>query len=160
MEQYAKQLVEALASANKKIAAAESCTGGLIAKQMTDLAGSSAVFRGGIVSYTDEVKANVLGVPQEQLKEYGAVSPQVAEAMARGAKAALGCDIAVSTTGVAGPDSDDRNNPIGLVYLGLAWEDQCIVQEFHAGQVSRERVRRMSAQRALDLLRRHLTDLL
>ena len=139
---------------------AESCTGGLIAKQMTDLAGSSAVFRGGIVSYTDEVKANVLGVPQELLKEYGAVSPQVAEAMARGAKAALGCDIAVSTTGVAGPDSDDRNNPIGLVYLGLAWEDQCIVQEFHAGQVSRERVRRMSAQRALDLLRRHLTGLL
>lgn len=142
------------------LGSAESCTGGLIAKLMTDLPGSSAVFRGGVVSYTNEVKAGVLGVPQALLDQYGAVSPQVAEAMARGAKAALGCDLAVSTTGVAGPDSDGRGNPVGLVYLGLAYGDQCVVREFHAGKVARERVRRQSAQTALDLVRRYLTGLL
>ncbi len=141
------------------VGTAESCTGGLLAKLLTDLPGSSAVFRGGVVSYTNGVKAGLLGVPQDLLDRYGAVSPQVAEAMARGAKAALGCDIALSTTGVAGPDADDRGNPIGLVYLGLAWGDQCRVTEFHAGPVERERVRRQAAQTALDLLRRHLTGL-
>ncbi len=139
---------------------AESCTGGLVAKYMTDLPGSSAVFRGGVVSYTDGVKAAVLGVPRDLLDRYGAVSPQVAEAMARGAKAALGCDIAVSVTGIAGPDTDDRNTPVGLVYLGLAYEDQCHIKEFRAGHVARERVRRQSAQTALDLVRRYLTGLL
>ena len=141
------------------VGTAESCTGGLLAKLLTDLPGSSALFRGGVVSYTNGVKAGLLGVPQDLLDRYGAVSPQVAEAMARGAKAALGCDIALSTTGVAGPDADDRGNPIGLVYLGLAWGDQCQVTEFHAGPVERERVRRQAAQTALDLLRRHLTGL-
>lgn len=141
------------------VGTAESCTGGLLAKLLTDLPGSSAVFRGGVVSYTNGVKAGLLGVPQDLLDRYGAVSPQVAEAMARGAKAALGCDIALSTTGVAGPDADDRGNPIGLVYLGLAWGDQCQVTEFRAGPVERERVRRQAAQTALDLLRRHLTGL-
>ena len=141
------------------VGTAESCTGGLMAKLLTDLPGSSAVFRGGEVSYTNGVKAGLLGVPQDLLDRYGAVSPQVAEAMARGAKAALGCDIALSTTGVAGPDADDRGNPIGLVYLGLAWGDQCQVTEFRAGPVERERVRRQAAQTALDLLRRHLTGL-
>ena len=141
------------------VGTAESCTGGLLAKLLTDLPGSSAVFRGGVVSYTNGVKAGLLGVPQDLLDRYGAVSPQVAEAMARGAKAALGCDIALSTTGVAGPDADDRGNPIGLVYLGLAWGDQCRVTEFRAGPVERERGRRQAAQTALDLLRRHLTGL-
>lgn len=141
------------------VGTAESCTGGLLAKLLTDLPGSSAVFRGGVVSYTNGVKAGLLGVPQDLLDRYGAVSPQVAEAMARGAKAALGCDIALSTTGVAGPDADDRGNPIGLVYLGLAWGDQCQITEFRAGPVERERVRRQAAQTALDLLRRHLTGL-
>lgn len=141
------------------VGTAESCTGGLLAKLLTDLPGSSAVFRGGVVSYTNGVKAGLLGVPQDLLDRYGAVSPQAAEAMARGAKAALGCDIALSTTGVAGPDADDRGNPIGLVYLGLAWGDQCRVTEFRAGPVERERVRRQAAQTALDLLRRHLTGL-
>ena len=141
------------------VGTAESCTGGLLAKLLTDLPGSSAVFRGGVVSYTNGVKAGLLGVPQDLLDRYGAVSPQVAEAMARGAKAALGCDIALSTTGVAGPDADDRGNPIGLVYLGLAWGDQCQVTEFRAGPVERERVRRQAAQTALGLLPKHLTGL-
>ena len=115
---------------------------------------------GGIVSYTNAVKHHVLGVPQDLLDTYGAVSPQVAEAMARGAKQALGCDIALSSTGVAGPDPDDRGNPIGLVYLGIAWGDQCVVKALHAGTMAtRERVRNQAAQHSLDLLRRHLTGL-
>jgi nicotinamide-nucleotide amidase len=80
--------------------------------------------------------------------------------MARGAKAALGCDLALATTGVAGPDSDDRGNPVGLVYLALAHRDGCIVKEFNAGKVTRERVRRQAAQTGLDLVRRYLTGLL
>lgn len=142
------------------LGSAESCTGGLIAKLMTDLPGSSQVFRGGVVSYTDEVKAHVLGVPQPLLDRYGAVSPQVAEAMAVGARSALGCDLAVSTTGVAGPDPDDRGNPIGLVYFGLASPQGCVVRDVHLGHITRERVRRQAALYALDLVRRHCTGLL
>lgn len=139
---------------------AESCTGGLIAKLITDLPGASAVLKGGVVSYTNEVKAGILGVPQKMLDQYGAVSPQVAEAMARGVKKVLGCDIALSATGVAGPDPDDRGNPVGLVYLGLAYGEDCIVQEYHAGKGDRDRVRRLSAGTALDMVRRYLTGLL
>ena len=142
------------------VGTAESCTGGLMAKLLTDLPGSSAVFRGGVVSYTDAVKRGLLGVPEAMLAQYGAVSPQVAQAMARGAKAALGCDLALAATGVAGPDPDDRGNPIGLVYLALAWEGGCQVVPFRAGtQAERERVRRMAAWTGLDLIRRHLTGL-
>lgn len=137
---------------------AESCTGGLIAKRLTDLPGASAVFRGGVVSYASEVKHNLLGVPQALLEEFGAVSPQVAEAMARGARLALGCDLALSATGVAGPERDERGNPVGLVYVALAGEDFCHVQTLHAGQ-RRGRVRSMAAGTALDLVRRHLTGL-
>lgn len=139
------------------VGTAESCTGGLIAKLLTDLPGSSAVFRGGVVSYCDAVKAGALGVSYDLLDQYGAVSAQVAEAMALGAREALGCDIALSATGVAGPDSDDRGNPVGLVYLGIAWAGGCHVAVYQGGKVERERIRRQSAQTALDLLRRHLT---
>ena len=135
---------------------AESCTGGLVAKRMTDLPGASAVLKGGVVSYTDEVKHNVLGVPQALLDQYGAVSPQVAEAMARGARRVLGCDLAVSTTGVAGPDPDDRGNPVGLVYVALAGAEFCHVQELHLGR-GRAMVRSRTSLHALDLVRRYLT---
>ncbi len=135
---------------------AESCTGGLIAKRFTDLPGASAVFRGGVVSYASEVKRDVLGVPQALLDQYGAVSPQVARAMAQGARRALGSDLAVATTGVAGPDPDDRGNPVGLVYVALAGEEACHVREVHLGQ-GREMVRRRAALHAMDLLRRKLT---
>ena len=142
------------------VGTAESCTGGLMAKLLTDLPGSSAVFRGGVVSYTDAVKRGLLGVPEDLLAQHGAVSPQVAQAMAQGARSALGCDLALAATGVAGPDPDDRGNPIGLVYLALAWEGGCQVVPFRAGtQAERERVRRMAAWTGLDLIRRHLTGL-
>ena len=141
------------------LGSAESCTGGLIAKRITDLPGASAVFRGGVVSYTDAVKHNVLGVPQDLLDQYGAVSPQVAQAMAQGARKALGCDLAVSTTGVAGPDSDDRGNPVGLVYAALAGPDFCQVKTLHLGASGRAGTRNRAAHHAFDLVRRHLTGL-
>ena len=137
---------------------AESCTGGLIAKQFTDLPGSSAVFRGGVVSYASAVKRDVLGVPQAMLDQYGAVSPQVARAMAQGARRVLGCDLAVSSTGVAGPAPDDRGNPVGLVYVALAGEDFCEVKELHLTR-GRGVIRRRAALHAMDLLRRRLTGL-
>lgn len=142
------------------VATAESCTGGLMAKLLTDLPGSSAAFVGGVVSYTNAVKAGALGVPQGMLDQYGAVSPQVAQAMARGAKERLGADLALSSTGVAGPDPDERGNPVGLVYLAIAYEDQCRVIEYHGGSVERDRIRRLAAHTGLDLLRRYLTGLL
>ena len=137
---------------------AESCTGGLVAKRMTDLPGASAVLKGGVVSYTDEVKHNVLGVPQALLDQYGAVSPQVAEAMARGTRRVLGCDLAVASTGVAGPDPDERGNPVGLVYLALAAPDGAWVRKIQLG-LGRERVRHVAASHAFDLARRYLSGL-
>ena len=137
---------------------AESCTGGLVAKRMTDLPGSSAVFKGGVVSYTNEVKAGVLGVPQAMLDEFGAVSAQVARAMAQGARRVLGCDLAVSLTGVAGPDPDDRNNPVGLIYVALDTPKGTRVRELHLIN-GRARIRTVAATNAFDMVRRYLTGL-
>ena len=142
------------------VGTAESCTGGLLAKLLTDLPGSSAVFRGGVVSYTNGVKAGLLGVPQDLLDRYGAVSPQVAEAMARGAKAALGCDIALSATGVAGPDRDDRGNEVGTMFVAIAAPDGTHVRPLHlGGRPVRGRLRTQTAHHALDLARRWLSSL-
>ena len=137
---------------------AESCTGGLVAKRMTDLPGSSAVFKGGVVSYTNGVKAGVLGVPQAMLDEFGAVSAQVARAMAQGARRVLGCDLAVSLTGVAGPDPDDRNNPVGLIYVALDTPEGTRVRELHLIN-GRARIRTVAATNAFDMVRRYLTGL-
>ena len=133
---------------------AESCTGGLIAKRMTDVPGSSAVFKGGVVSYCNEIKANVLGVPQELLDEFGAVSEPVAKAMAEGARKVLDCDLAVAATGVAGPGSDDQGNPAGLVYVALAAPNGTYVRELRLSGASRQRVRTTAAHHAFDMVRR------
>ncbi|MDD6189447.1 MAG: competence/damage-inducible protein A [Clostridiales bacterium] len=134
---------------------AESCTGGLIAKRMTDVPGASAVFRGGVVSYASEVKADVLGVPAEMLAEHGAVSEPVARAMAEGARRLMKADIAVSTTGVAGPDRDERGNEVGTVYVALAAEGVTICKKLSCGN-DRDRVRTVAAHNAFDMVRRHL----
>ena len=136
---------------------AESCTGGLIAKRMTDLPGSSQVFMGGVVSYTNQVKANVLGVPQEMLDEFGAVSAPVAQAMAEGARTALGCDIAIASTGVAGPDKDDRGNEVGTMFVAIATKDGSYVRSLTLGtRPMRQRLRTQTAHHAFDLARRYL----
>ncbi|MGN1004380.1 MAG: nicotinamide-nucleotide amidohydrolase family protein, partial [Oscillospiraceae bacterium] len=152
-------VLELLKEKNLTLGTAESCTGGLIAKRLTDVPGASAVFRGGIVSYCNEVKAAVLGVPGELLDEFGVVSEPVARAMAEGARKALGCDLALATTGVAGPGSDERGNPAGLVYVALAARDQTFVRTMTLSDASRERVRTTAAHHALDLARRYLMGL-
>jgi len=137
---------------------AESCTGGLVAKRMTDLAGVSSVFRGGVVSYATEVKHTVLGVDQDLLDQYGAVSEPVARAMAEGARKVLGCDLAISTTGVAGPDPDERGNPVGLVFIGLATPDGTWVRKVNLS-MGRQRIRHIAASHGFDLARRYLSGL-
>lgn len=139
---------------------AESCTGGLIAKQITDMIGCSAVFRGGVVSYWSSVKADVLNVPQELLDQYGAVSEPVARAMAEGTVRITGSDIGVSVTGVAGPAKDDRDNPVGLVYVGLATPDGTFCRKLELGNRSRSFIRDLTANHAFDFLRRYLTGTL
>ncbi|MBD5085356.1 MAG: competence/damage-inducible protein A [Clostridiales bacterium] len=140
---------------------AESCTGGLIAKRITDVPGSASVFMGGVVSYHCEVKAGVLGVSQALLDEKGAVCAEVAKEMAQGARKVLGCDVAVSATGVAGPDPDDRGNPVGLVFTALATPDGVWVKELNLASQSarRDRTRNLAANHALDMVRRWLAGL-
>ena len=154
-------VLEGLKEKGLTLGTAESCTGGLIAKRMTDLPGASSVFKGGVVSYTNEVKMGVLGVSLELLEEKGAVCADVARAMAEGARRVLGCDLALSATGVAGPDSDDRGNPVGLVYVALAASDGCWVRKLNLSgpKDRRDRVRTMGANHGLDMVRRYLAGL-
>lgn len=151
-------VLEWLKARGLTMGAAESCTGGLIAKRMTDVPGASAVFKGGVVSYCNEVKANVLGVPEEMLEEHGAVSEPVAKAMAEGARRVLGCDLAVSVTGVAGPGSDERGNPAGLVWLALAAGGHIFTRRLMLSGASRAQVRTRAAHHAFDLVRKYLDD--
>ena len=148
-----------LKESGKTFATAESCTGGEIARRITELPGASAVYRGGVVSYWTEVKEAVLGVPEEMLEKFGAVSEETARMMAQGARAITGADIAVSVTGVAGPDSDERGNPVGLVFVGMAAREGTWCRRLELGQKRRDRIRGVSANHAFDMLRRYLTGL-
>lgn len=142
------------------LSAAESCTGGLVAKRLTDRPGASKFFRGGVVSYTNQVKHSILGIPDGLLDQYGAVSGQVAKAMAEGCRRVCGSDLAVSTTGVAGPDPDDRNNPVGTVFIALTDGRDTICKKLSCGKGrGRAQVRTAAAQNVFDMLRRFLLGL-
>ena len=141
------------------LATAESCTGGRVAERITALPGVSAVYRGGVVSYWTSVKADVLGVPREILDTHGAVSEETALAMAEGARRITGADIAVSVTGVAGPDPDERGVPVGIVYIGLATPDGTFCRPLDLGKRRRDRIQDLSSNHALDVVRRYLTGL-
>ena len=151
-------VLDGLKARGLTLGTAESCTGGLIAKRITDIPGSAAAFKGGAVCYHCEVKAAVLGVSQALLDEKGAVCAEVAKEMAEGARKALGCDIAVSVTGVAGPDPDERGNPVGLVYTALAAPDGVWVKKLNLTSLAarRDRTRNLAANHALDMARRWL----
>jgi nicotinamide-nucleotide amidase len=148
-------VVDLCKDAGVSLGTAESCTGGLVATLVTALAGSSAVFSGSVVSYANSVKEEALGVPAELLAEHGAVSPEVARAMAHGAREALGVDVAVSVTGVAGPDGGSAEKPVGLVYFHAVapWGEEALEIE---GASDRETVRQRAAKSALHLVRRLL----
>ncbi|HIT32411.1 MAG TPA: competence/damage-inducible protein A [Candidatus Enterenecus stercoripullorum] len=156
-----KVVLEGLKARGLTLGTAESCTGGLLAKRLTDLPGASSVFRGGVVSYTNEVKHRVLGVSQTLLDEQGAVCDEVARAMAQGARRVLSCDAAVATTGVAGPDSDEWGNPVGLVYVALAAPEGCWVRKLRlaGARERRDRVRTLAANHGFDMIRRWLAGL-
>lgn len=147
-----------LRQAGKTLATAESCTGGYIAKRMTDLPGSSAVFVGGVVAYTVPVKEQLLGVPAGLIERCGVVSVEVAAAMAEGVRARLGSSFGIGVTGLAGPDGDGSNRPVGLVYVALSNGANTWVRAIQqTGE--RERVRYIAGHHAFDMLRRALTGL-
>lgn len=141
-----------------KVATAESCTGGLIAKRITDVPGASEVFECGIISYANGIKHKVLGVSEDDLNKYGAVSEPVANQMAQGALKVSGADIAVSVTGIAGPDSDSTGKPVGLVYIGLADKENVWVREIRTSRRDRSYNRYVSASNALDMIRLYIDN--
>lgn len=151
MESLEKAVVALYREKGLTLAAAESCTGGLIAKRITDVPGASQVFLGGVVSYTNGVKHAVLGVAQELLDNYGAVSEPVAVAMAEGVRCITGADIGLSVTGCAGPDRDDWNNPVGTVFAGIATESGASAVKLDVGDESRGEIRRRAADEVLKL---------
>ena len=140
-------------------ATAESCTGGRVAERITALPGATAVYRGGVVSYWTSVKGAVLGVPQEILDRYGPVSEPCARAMAEGARRITGADIAVSVTGAAGPDPDERGVPVGVVYIGLAVPEGTFCRKMDSGRRRRDRIQGVASNHAFDVIRRYLTGL-
>lgn len=147
-----EEVLRALKARGLTVSAAESCTGGMLSAALTDLPGSSGVFVGGVVSYWTEIKQKVLGVSGETLERYGAVSPQTAKEMAEGVRNLLGSDLALSVTGVAGPESDERGNPVGLVYLALADGKETRVVSLREPGRTREEIRRQATEQALELL--------
>lgn len=135
----------------KTLCVAESCTGGGVGAALTAVSGSSSVFVGGIISYTNQIKSRLLSVPQELLTEKGAVSAPVAEAMALGAKNALKADIAVSVTGLAGPGGDEYGNPVGTVFIGYCDDSICVSKAYHFSG-DREAVRKQAVLSALNTI--------
>ncbi|MCC6703366.1 MAG: CinA family protein [Thermomicrobiales bacterium] len=134
-----------------QVATAESCTGGNVAARLTSIAGSSAYVQGGLVTYSNDAKANLLGVSREMLASVGAVSPECAIAMAEGARRAYHADLAVSTTGIAGPSGATARKPVGLVYIAIADGAETRV-ESHTFPGDRAAITRAATDRALELL--------
>lgn len=146
---------ELLRAKGHTLAVAESCTGGLLGMRITEVPGASAYFRGGVIAYSNAAKEGILGVPKEVLEKLGAVSPECAQAMAEGARKLLGADLALATTGIAGPTGGTPQKPVGLVYIALAHPGGTRVErlEFRG---SRQGVRWSATEAALDLLHRYL----
>ena len=153
MRAAAERVLELCRNKNFTLATAESCTGGLVAVTITDIPGSSDVFDRGIVTYSNDAKQMLLGVPKAMLDEYGAVSAPVARAMAEGVIRATNTQLGVSITGIAGPDGGSEEKPIGLVFVGGAIADGAHhVRECRFGDLGRSEVRRRSVIAAFALL--------
>jgi len=135
----------------KTLVTAESCTGGWIGKALTCIPGSSEVYKGGIISYTNFVKEQVLGVDAAVLERYGAVSKETAEEMAKGVRRLLQADVSISVTGLAGPGGGDFGNNVGTVFIGCETDSDLIVKEYHFSG-DRDSVRRQAVIAALELI--------
>jgi nicotinamide-nucleotide amidase len=149
-------VAEGLVAAAQTVAVAESCTGGLLGARLTERPGSSAYVLGGLITYSNETKIRLLGVDPEIIRMHGAVSAECAEAMARGARRALGSDWALSVTGVAGPGGGTDQKPVGLVFIGIAGPDGSVSHVEHRRGGDRATIRERSVVGALHLLRRSL----
>lgn len=153
-----KTLIELLKKNNMTISTAESCTGGLIAKSITDASGASEVFGYGFVTYANEAKQSLLGVWEDALLEYGAVSEPVAVLMSRGARKKSGSDIAVSVTGIAGPGGGSAEKPVGLVYISLSTKYGTICHKCNFSG-TRGEVREQTKNTAISMAVRFLENL-
>ena len=147
----AEETLARLKQTGQTLCTAESCTGGLLGKLLTDIPGSSQSYLGGVISYTNGVKATLLQVDRTLLDTAGPVSEPVAKQMAQGVRDALGGSFGLSITGLAGPDSDGSGRPVGLVYIGLAGAGVPMCQELHL-QGSRDAIRKQACEAALALL--------
>lgn len=152
LQALSESVLSACRAARMKLATAESCTGGLVAAALTDIAGSSDVVERGFVTYSNEAKSELLGVPSAMIAAHGAVSAQVATAMAHGALARAPVDLAVSITGIAGPGGATPGKPVGLVYFAVARKGREPRVERHTYQGDRAAVRAAATERALELL--------
>ena len=149
----AVRVLDAYRAREWTLATAESCTGGLVAGALTEIAGSSDVVDRGFITYSNEAKAEMLGVPEATLTEYGAVSRPTAEAMAKGVLTRSSVDAAVAITGIAGPGGGSTDKPVGLVHFAAAARDGRVIQrEKRYGDIGRSEVRRLSVLEALDML--------
>jgi nicotinamide-nucleotide amidase len=148
----AKDLIRALRNKGWKLTTAESCTGGMVSAAMTDIAGSSDVFDRGFVTYSNDAKSDMLGVPAAMIVEYGAVSEAVARAMAEGALRNSIADVAVAITGIAGPGGGSDEKPVGLVHFACATKQQTQHVERRFGDIGRAAVREASVEQALQLV--------
>jgi nicotinamide-nucleotide amidase len=146
-------LGEKLKNAKKTLATAESCTGGLLGKMITDVSGSSQYYMGGWVTYSNGAKIRDLGVPTQLIDQYGAVSEPVARALAAGASQKAGSDAAIAITGIAGPEGGNEQKPVGLVYIAVQLDGDVLVREFRFPPQTRETVRQRAALSAINMLR-------
>ena len=154
-----ESVIKLLREKNMTFSAAESCTGGELAKRFTDMPGASAFFKGGVVTYTNEAKAKLLGIDPALIEEKGAVSYEVAKAMAENVRTMLGTDIGVGVTGLAGPDGDGVHE-VGTVFVSLAVEGETFVKELHTGAMrTRSFIRRMAGNHIYDMMRRWLSGI-
>jgi nicotinamide-nucleotide amidase len=157
MKDRAAALLDTYRQRGLKISTAESCTGGLVAALLTEIAGSSAVVERGFVTYSNEAKTELIGVPADLIAAHGAVSEPVARAMAEGALARSYADVAVGITGIAGPTGGTATKPVGLVHFGLARKGSATIHlERRYGDLGRENVRRRAVEDALALLEQAL----
>ncbi len=148
----AQKTIAELARSNQMIVTAESCTGGLIAGALTEVPGSSEVVYGGFITYANAAKILMLGVPKTMLDRFGAVSKQVAKAMAQGALKASAVDIAIAVTGIAGPGGGTKEKPVGLIHFGCATKDITYWQERYFTDLGRQKIRLATVATALEMV--------
>ncbi|MCD7827722.1 MAG: CinA family protein [Clostridiales bacterium] len=160
MNELAEKAVKLLTEKNLILATAESCTGGLIAKTITDVSGASQIFQCGIVAYANSIKRSVLGVKNETLKKYGAVSEETVREMSQGAIRISGADVSIAVSGIAGPSSDDTNKPVGLIWIAVNCKGNITVKRLDNSfsENVRESNRNSALTESLSLLNAVISD--